>query len=103
VKYANLLGYSDTSPFEVLTVSKSGKQITLRGMSATRDPSWTPEWHSGGFSAHCANQESQRWLIEVCEDNPPIKAYRRADGYYWSAYGKHKLEDQPRKFYDYNF
>lgn len=32
-----------------------------------------------------------------------MKAYKRADGYFWSAYGRHRVAREPRKFYDYNF
>ena len=101
--YANLIRYSDIEPFEVLSISKSGKQITIRAMHAKLDPSWKPEMHVGGFVAVCSNQRSQRWVITSDEDREPMKAHKRADGYFWSAFGKHRIEAQPRKFYDYNF
>ena len=101
--YANLIRYSDVEPFEVLSISKSGKQITIRAMHAKLDPSWKPEMHVGGFVAHCSNQRSQRWNISADESRETIKAHKRADGYFWSAFGKHRIEAQPRKFYDYNF
>jgi hypothetical protein len=101
--YANLIGYSDVEPFEVLSLSKSGKQITIRAMRVERDPSWKPEFHAGGFVANCSNQSSQRWNISADESSEAIKAHKRADGYFWSAFGKHRIEAQPRKFYDYNF
>jgi hypothetical protein len=101
--YANLIGYSDVQPFEILSVSKSGKQITIREMDVQRDPAWVPDFVAGGFTAHCANQEDQRWFIVPNESNPAIKAHKRADGYFWSAYGRHRVAREPRKFYDYNF
>lgn len=102
-KYANLIGYSDTKPFEIVSVSKSGKQITIREMNAERDPSWKPKFHAGGFSAHCSNQASQKWVITSDEDAITVKAHLRKDGRFHSAYGKHKIEDEPRCFYDFNF
>lgn len=101
--YANLYGYSDVHPYEVIATSKSGKQITLRAMNAEQDPTWKPEFHAGGFLAHCANQNEQRWIITPDESGSVIKAYLRKDGRFHSAYGKHKIEEKPRKFYDYNF
>jgi hypothetical protein len=101
--YANLIGYSDVAPYEVLSISKSGKQITVRAMRAERDPSWKPEIVPGGFLGHYVNQSEQRWIISTDEDREPMKAHKRADGYFWSAFGKHRIEAQPRAFYDYNF
>jgi hypothetical protein len=101
--YANLIGYTDVQPFEILSVSKSGKQIVIREMDAQRDPNWVPDFVAGGFTAHCANQEDQRWVIVSNEASPAIKAHKRADGYFWSAYGRHRVAREPRKFYDYNF
>ena len=101
--YANLYGCSDVKPYEVVSVSKSGKQITLRSMKFERDQTWQPEFHAGGFVAHCSNQSEQRWLIESDADGYIIKAHKRADGYFHSAYGKHRIERNPRAFYDYNF
>jgi hypothetical protein len=101
--YANLYGYSDVQPYEVLAISKSGKQITIRSMKAELDPTWNAEFHAGGFLAHCSNQSEQRWMIEIDQKSPPMKAYKRADGYFHSALGKHKIDIRPRSFYDYNF
>lgn len=102
-KYANLIGYSDVKPFEILATSKTGKQITIRWMRATLDPTWKPEFHAGGFSAHCSNQHDQRWTYESDKELPTIKAHLRKDGRYHSTYGKHAIQDEPRCFHDYNF
>lgn len=101
--YANLYGYSDVHPYEIIAISKSGKQITLRSMNAEKDPTWKPEFHAGGFLANCSNQNEQRWIITSDEEGHIIKAHLRKDGRFHSAYGKHKIEAAPRKFYDYNF
>lgn len=101
--FANLYGYTDVCPYEVLSISPSGKQITIRAMKFERDPSWKPEFHAGGFVAHCSNQSEQRWMIESDPEGHIMKAHKRADGKFHSAYGKHKIEAQPRAFHDYNF
>jgi hypothetical protein len=101
--YANLIGYSDIAPFEVLSISKTGKQITIRAMEAAADPSFKPVFHAGGFVANCSNQQDQKWIIKPDAEGVVLKAHKRADGYFHSAWGKHKIEAQPRRFYDYNF
>lgn len=101
--YANMIGYSDVAPFEVLSISKTGKQITIRAMEATIDPAFKPEFHAGGFVANCSNQSDQKWNIRSDEGAVVLKAHKRADGYFHSAWGKHRIEAAPRRFYDYNF
>lgn len=101
--FANLISYTDVYPYEVISVSPGGKQITVRAMKFERDPSWKPEFHAGGFVAHCSNQNEQRWLIESDPEGHTMKAHKRADGYYHSALGKHRIDEQPHVFYDYNF
>jgi hypothetical protein len=101
--FANLIGYSDVQPFEVLSISKSGKQIAIRAMKVERDESWKPEFHAGGFLAHCSNQSDQKWKISADADGLVLKAHKRADGCFHSAYGKHRIEQAPRAFHDYNF
>ena len=61
--YANAIGYTDITPYEVIrTVSPTCLEV--REMSATLDPTWTPDFVVGGFSAHCQNNGDQRWLME---------------------------------------
>ena len=102
MKYANKIGYSDITPFEVVNVI-SEKTMEVREMQATIDPTWKPEFHVGGFSAHCSNQNEQRWTYESIEDRQVIRIRLRKDGKWYSKQGRHVLADEPRKFYDYNF
>lgn len=101
MKYANLIGYSDVQPYEVLDISESGKTIYIRSMICERG--FVPEVIPGGFMGHCVNQNEQKWTIKQDHDAPIMKARLHKDGYFWSVLGKHKMEDAPRKFYDYNF
>lgn len=100
-QYANLIGYSDVAPFEIIARTKC--MITVRAMKAVRDPDWKPVFHPGGFVAHCSNQSDQRWIITSDLDAHVMKAHLRKDGHYHSAYGRHVLSDKPSSFYDYNF
>ena len=99
-EYANMSGYSDVKPFEIVRVI-SDKTIEIREMDAERGE-WKPEIISGGFAGHYVNQDDQVWNIKSNEANPVIRARRNKDGWK-SSYGKHFLSTQPSKFHDYNF
>jgi hypothetical protein len=102
-KFANHLGYSDINPYEVVRVV-SDKTIEVREMDAERDPTWTPEFIPGGFSAHCTNQHSQRWIITSNPENRVVRIRLSKNGFWKSADGrKFHLGDEPVRFYDYNF
>jgi len=102
MKYANLYGYSDVSPYEVVRVI-SEKTIEIRAMNASRDPNWQPEIIPGGFAGHCINQNDQKWIIESNPSIEVIRLRKRKDGKWYSVFGKHVLSNEPVYFYDYNF
>ncbi len=102
MKYANLYGYSDVHPYEVVRVI-SEKTMEIRSMDASLDPDWRPEIIPGGFAGHCVNQTDQKWIIESNPSTETIRIRKRKDGKWYSCYGKHVLSNEPRKFYDYNF
>jgi len=102
MRYANHHGYTDVNPYEIVRWV-SDKTIEIRAMKADPDPEWKPEFHVGGFSAHCSNQRDQRWIIESDPSEPVIRARKRIDGYFHSAHGRHMVNDRAVKFYDYNF
>ena len=68
--FANFSGYSDVEPFEVVDVRTENK-VVIRAMKAERAEGWKPEFVSGGFSAHCTNNDDQRnsWSISPDEDD----------------------------------
>lgn len=102
--YANRIGWTDITPFEVVrTVSE--KCLEVREMSAEMDPTWKPETHVGGFVAHVSNNHAQRWIIA---SNPAARTVRirlHKDGYWREAKGgeRFKLAAEPQRFYDFNF
>ncbi len=101
-QYANQYSHSDVTPFEVVRVI-SDKTIEIREMLATKAAGEKLEFHAGGFSAHCSNQQAQKWDITPNEQAQIIRARKQKDGTFKSIYGKHRLSDTPVKFYDYNF
>ena len=103
MKFANLHGYSDVNPFEVVRIV-SDKTIEIRRMDTEKDESVKLEFHVGGFSAHCSNQRDQKWIITSQPDASVIrirlsknKGWRDANGQ------RYVLADAPIKYYDYNF
>jgi hypothetical protein len=101
-QFANKLGYTDVTPFEVVRVV-SDKTIEVREMSAERDDSVKLDFHVGGFSAHCSNQRDQKWFIKSDESAPVIRIRLGKKGWKSSAGSLFDLSDKPVKFYDYNF
>ena len=102
MKYANLVGYSDITPFEVVRVI-SAKTIEIREMDAVKDPSFVPEFDIGGFVAHCKNQNEQKWIYSSKEDRPTLRARLQKNGKWKSMFGTHSISAEPVKFYDFNF
>lgn len=102
-KFANKLGYTDVNPFEVVKVI-SDKTVEIREMKAEKDPSWTPEFVSGGYSGHCTNQYDQRWFISSDESQIPFRIRLSKSKGWQDKYGnRYQMNEKPIKFYDYNF
>ena len=99
--YANMHGWSDVSPFEIIRVV-SPKCIELRAMVAELDEDFKPEFVPGGFAGHCKNQEKQTYKYKSCAEGVVVKARLGKKGWK-SSHGRHVLNEQPIKFYDYNF
>ena len=117
LNYANLHGYTDIYPHEVVKVI-SDKTIEIRALDAKLDESWKPEIEKGGFSGHCVNNHSQRWHYTSNTKNPifRIRASKKfctskvvagekveVQGYADAEGQKYFLATSPRRFYDYNF
>lgn len=101
-KYANLHGYTDVRPFEVVRVI-SGMTIELREMNAKLAEGEKPEFIPGGFAGHCTNQRILKYDITSNPEAPVIRARLRKNGQWHSKLGRHVISDAPRYFYDYNF
>jgi hypothetical protein len=102
MNYANHIGYSDVTPYEVVRVI-SDKTVEIREMDAARDESVKMEWIAGGFTGVCLNQRDQRWTITSNDANPVKRIRLGKQGWKDAHGGRFKLADKPVKFYDYNF
>jgi hypothetical protein len=104
--FANFSGYSDVEPFEVVDVRTENK-VVIRAMKAERAEGWKPDFVSGGFSAHCTNNDDQRnsWSISPDEDGRLVTIrWSKAKMQWQSACGsRYYMSDTPSKKYDFNF
>ena len=100
--YANESGYSDMYPYEIVKVV-SENTIEIRPMDTERDDSVELKWVSGGFAGHCVNQGQQKWFYKSNPNNSVRRIRRRKDGYFYNHCNRVYLEQEPRKFHDYNF
>jgi hypothetical protein len=103
MQYANHIGYSDITPFEVVrTVSE--QTLDIREMNYTRDPNWKMEAVIGGFSAHIRNQSEQAWMITSNPEGHTVRIRRKKNGTWQDKWGnKYALNTKPVRFYDFNF
>jgi hypothetical protein len=101
-QFANHYSFSDVEPYEVVRVI-SDKTIEVREMDAERDDSVKLDFHVGGFAAHCSNQRAQRWNITSNPNNQVVRIRLSKQGWKDAHGRKFRLNDQPVKFYDYNF
>jgi len=97
-KFCNQYGYSDVEPFEVVRVV-SPTIIEIREMDSKLVKA--PEkYFIGGFSAHCADNHAQEWECTPNEKNTIRRIHLGKKG--WGN-GQFRMDDEPIKFYDYNF
>ncbi len=102
-KYANLHGYTDIEPHEVIKVI-SDKTVEIRRMDAVRDKSVALDISPGGFCGHVSNQHELKWDITSNVTNVVKKIRLHKDGSWKDKHGNcYILSDMPVKFYDYNF
>ena len=111
MKYINYTIYTDTDPYEVLEISKSGKTAIVRPLNSTRSNQDDDDFAPGGFCGHTSHgQYGQQWSFSSNEDNFTKKMSLRKDGF-WRFVGDKvtsrgcvgTLSDEPYKYYDYNF
>lgn len=95
-----LVYFTDKEAYTVIRKTKT--MIVMQRDRAIKDPNFKPEWIPGGFSAHCLNNEDQKYTYERDEDGSVIKAYwHESEGCY--MHQGCKVINGRHEFYDYNF
>ena len=102
MNYANMIGYSDITPFEIIR-HVSDKTIDVRRMQYKKDDSVKLNFHTGGFAANCSNQNDQEWIINSDETSDVIRIRLGKQGWKSSDGARFQLDIKPVRFYDYNF
>ena len=101
--YANQIGYSDITPFEVVRVV-SDKCLEVRSMKFALLNISDLVFHAGGFAAHCSNMAAQKWDITPDAEGYVFKIRKNKLGTWKSKHGDvYSVSDQPWRQYDFNF
>lgn len=93
--------YSDSEACTV--ISRTKKTITLQVDDAELINGNELVFVKGGFAAHCANQEIQKYKYSENKNGKIYKASRRKNGDYVVQNSALKVTFGRRKFRDYNF
>lgn len=105
---ATISGWSDSHPCTIVSISKSGKKITVQMDKATLSPDFKPEIILGGFLGHCVNQDEQNYTYEKNPDGE-IRSFSLRNNLQWVEVGQKINQGASlniglrRKFHDYNF
>lgn len=93
--------WSDRHAGTIIKVAKAS--ITVRQDKAILDPDFKPEFIIGGFSAHCTNQNEQKYTYEPDENGheQTIRWSRKCNQY--GRPGNVTVSKGRHEFYDYNF
>jgi len=108
MKFANLIGYSDVNPFEVVAVvSENCVEVRAMDAVAVHKPE-DLEFQPCGFLGHHANQRAQKWDIQPNPEARVVRirksAAKRKAGQWFDKHGnRYAPAAAPRKFYDFNF
>ena len=90
---------SDCHAYKV--IAETAKTKTLAKVEVKTDPDWQPEFHAGGFVAHCSNSREQTWIFDKIDFESTIKIRLTKNG--WSEHGARYVGNIALEIYDYNF
>lgn len=102
LRFANELGYSDVTPFEI-TRYISDKTLEIREMDAELLNADELKFHVGGFAGHCSNQRVQKYSYATNENGRTYRIRKNKKGEWVYKSLRFSLNNKPQKFYDYNF
>lgn len=95
-KYVNHYGYTDIYPIGRIIGVKGKTTLIIQSIEATEQTT-KMEFIPGGFAGHCVNQHQQKWEFKE-RDSIVTLRYNKTN---FSR--QYAIEDEPRKYYDYNF
>ena len=96
-KYINRVLWSDVDPVGKIIAIKGKTKVIIQPVNAGENKV-KMQYIIGGFAGHCVNQSAQEY--DFFEDGDPFETSLSRTSLlnrYWS------IDEQPRKYYDYNF
>ena len=100
--YCNWILHTDVEPFEIISITPSGKTLTIRSMDATIDPDFNPCTQIGGFAGHTLNNYGQSYSYKSNLEGEVRKVSKTKRGWKRGSL-RYRISESPSKFYDYNF
>lgn len=95
-KFINEYLYTDVNPIGKIVGLKGKTTILVKEIEAERDLSVEMKFVEGGFAGHCYNQYEQKWFFKETERITEMRISKKFLRWF-------KIENEPRKFYDFNF
>jgi hypothetical protein len=94
--------WTDRQCYTVISINK--RFVVVQEDTATKDPSFKPNFIPGGFSVHCTNNGEQQWVVESNPNGATQKFGVKRDGRL-QARGSRKANVVlgSHYFYDFNF
>ena len=92
--------YTDRQAFTVIRKTKCA--IVIQRDKATLANGFKPEFVTGGFSAHCVNQDDQEWVYER-DPNGEIHTCRWSEVKGRYTYNGCNIINGRHEYYDWNF
>ncbi len=96
-KYVNQVLYTDINPVGKV-IGTRGKTVLILQVVTEVKQVQEMKFVSGGFAGHCVNQHNQEWTFEEIDKTIEVKMTKQ-----WGKRGQMRIDDKPRKYYDYNF
>jgi hypothetical protein len=96
--FLNRSGYSDVTPVgQVVQIIGKTTLLVRRVKTTTEWPvnKHEMQFHVGGFAAHCSNSYHQKWEYELTDEYVKVRV-SKTDHYLCA-------DNEPRRYYDYNF
>lgn len=94
-KYINRYGYSDVNPVGKIIGIKGKTKLIVKKVIASENKT-KMQYEVGGFSAICVNQWEQEYDFTFSEEIMEIRISK-------ALMRTVRIENSPRKYYDYNF
>lgn len=94
-KFVNRYSYSDINPIGKIIGTKGKTIILIQEIEAVKQTEKL-NFIVGGFAAHCDNQDNQKWEFKQNDNVIEMKVSKS----FLKQYG---IDNNPKKYYDYNF